>query len=145
MNRPPFPQGRGGCAARTVRRRLPPKSAVVPFVLLLFALAAPALAETWRFEAEDINPANCYAQGGAIEVVTCNDASGGKALEGLTMLGDWAEIRVTFSRETCLIDSIRCASPLRSSWQFRVEFHLEESADPIASNDHAAVEGRGVT
>jgi hypothetical protein len=146
MDRPDSPRRRGDGAARADRRSLPPIFTGVAFTLLLFALAVPAAAASWRFEAEDIRPSSCYAAIGVIRVVACHDASGGLALEGLSALGDWAEITVTFDRETCFIDSIRCASLLQSSWQFLVEFRPVDSPEGVvASNEHAGVTGRGIT
>ena len=146
MNRPAIPRVRGGGAARAGRRALPPIFAVVAFVPLQLALAVPAAAGSWRYEAENINPASCHVAGGVIGAVACDDASGGLALEGLTMLGDWAEITVIFDRATCFNDSIRCAGPLQSSWQFLVEFRPEDSPDSVvARNEHPSVTGRGIT
>lgn len=146
MNQRPSLQGCRGGTARAARRVLPSIFVGVAFALLLLVPAVPASAESWRFEAEDIDPLLCHTAGGAVTPVDCGDASGGRALEGLGVLGDYVEIRVTFERETCFIDSIRCASPLRSSWQFLVEFHREDRPDSVvARNEHASVTGRGVT
>jgi hypothetical protein len=124
----------------------PAMIAGVAFALLLLAPADPVAAASWRFEAENISPSSCHVAGGGITVVLCNDASGGLALEGLSRLGDWAEISVTFDRETCFIDSIRCASPLQSSWQFLVEFRAEDRPDSVvARNEHSNITGRGVS
>lgn len=137
------PQGRDDAPARAGRRVLPSIFAGVGFALLLLGPTVPAAAASWRFEAEDIGPSFCHSRSG-INVVTCSAASGGKALEGLNTLGDWAEIRVTFDTQTCFVDSVRCASPLLSSWQFLVEFRPEDSPDPVASSEHTSVAGRGV-
>jgi hypothetical protein len=146
MHRLSFPQDRDDAPARAGHRVLPSIFAGVGFTLLLFAPAVPAAAASWRFEAEDINPSSRHAAAGGIGVVACSDASGGHALEGFTTLGDWAEISVTFDRETCFIDSIRCASPLQSSWQFLVEFRSQGSPNSVvAKNEHTGVTGRGVT
>lgn len=140
------PRGRGDGAARAGRRTFPPIFAGVAFTLILLAAAVPANAASWRFEAESISPSSCHVVGGGISVVPCNDASGGLALEGLSRLGVWAEISVTFDRETCFIDSIRCASPLQSSWQFLVEFRAEDRPDSVvARNEHSNITGRGVS
>jgi hypothetical protein len=146
MHRLRSPQGRDEAPARVGHRVLPSIFAGVGFALLLLVPAVPAAAASWRFEAEDINPSSCHAGAGGIGVVTCSDASGGHALEGFTTLGDWAEVSVTFDRETCFIDSIRCASPLQSSWQFLIEFRSEGSPNSVvARSEHAGVTGRGIT
>jgi hypothetical protein len=145
MNLPAVPRGRGDAVVRAIHRALPPIIAGVACALLLSLLAVPVAVASWRYEAEDINPSFCHTAGGIIKVVSCSIASGGRALEGLTMLGDWAEIRVTFDRETCFIDSVRCASSVLSSWQFLVEFRPEDRPDSVvARSEHASVAGRGV-
>jgi hypothetical protein len=154
MNRPASPRDglplsgartAGAAPARAICRTSPPRIAGTACTLLLLTLVRPVAASSWRFEAENINPASIHAAGNVIEVVVCNNASGGHALEGLNMLGDWAEIRVAFDRETCFIDSIRCASPELSTWQFLVEFRPEDSPDRVAWSEHASVAGRGAT
>jgi hypothetical protein len=145
MNRPPSPHGRRGGTARAARQALPPIFVGAAIALLLLALAVPAAAESWRFEAEDISPWSCHTAGVAVSVVACSEASGGYALEGLSMLGDWAEIGVTFGREICFIDSIRCASPVGSEWQFLVEFRPEDRPETVvARSEHSGVTGRGL-
>lgn len=100
---------------------------------------------SWRFEAEDISPFSIHSPGGT-QVVACGAASGGHALQGLAQQGEWVEIGVTFDRPTCFIDSIRCASPLRSTWQFLVEFRSADSPDSVAaSNKHPGVAGRSAS
>jgi hypothetical protein len=146
MDQVASPRGRGDRAAWTGRRTFPSIFAGVAFAVFLLAATVPAGAASWRFEAENISPSSCHVAGGGISVVACNDASGGLALEGLSRHGDWAEISVTFDRETCFIDSIRCASPLQSSWQFLVEFRAEDRPDSVvARNEHSNITGRGVS
>jgi hypothetical protein len=143
MNRPRSVSGRGGWAASGCRQWPAMMFAATSCALLLFSPAVPAAAQVWRFEAEDINPANCYVQNGLIQVAICGDASGGMALDGLNMLGDYAEIPITFDRETCLVDSIRCAGTVNSSWQFRVDFFAEGNPTPVVTSVHAKIDGRG--
>ena len=144
MRRLVSPQDRGGGATPARGRVLPSILCGVGFVLL-FVLAVPAAAGSWRFEAEDVRPFDMYSPGGT-GVVACGAASGGQSLQGLAQQGEWVEFGVTFARHTCFIDSIRCASPLRSSWQFLVEFRSEDSPDSVAaSNEHPGVTGRSAS
>ncbi len=113
--------------------------------LLPFGWAGPIQAAEWRFEAEFINPGNCHVQASQLQVVNCAYASEGQALEGLAMLGDWAELSVTFDREVCIVDSIRCASLQRTTWQFLLEFRSDDTNEIVATSEHASTQGRGTS
>jgi hypothetical protein len=143
MKRSGSPPDRLGVVARPLAG---PRSAVAAGMVLALLLPALSFASAWRFEAEDAPPDRWTNVGGdPITVVSCGAASGGRALEGLDETGDWVEFDFNLPAGAVLTDSIRCASPDQTSWQFLVEFYAEGSDDPVASNQHAKVTGRGIT
>jgi hypothetical protein len=111
--------------------------------VFMCAAADTAVATAWRFELESAAFRFGDLGGTACQVVNCNDASGGKAVEGLDLPGEYAETDVTFLTQTCFIDSIRCSALTGVHWQFLVEFYPAGAGSRSAWDEHEAVSGRG--
>ena len=114
--------------------------------LLVAAAADGAPASSLRFEAEDAEAMNRFHDLGGIPIIrkACDDASGGVAIEGLDLDGEYLEFDLELFEPWCFTDSLRCAGALDGNWEFRVEFINAEEGQPGARDWVPSVVGRGI-
>lgn len=119
-----------------------PRSFVLAFALL-FA-AAPAPASEILIEAEDyVTYGDMH--GRQIEVVNCDGALNGVAVDGVDVAGEWLLYQFDLPERTCMVDLIYSSRVLDWVASFRVEFLDAEGLTVLSSDTLTTAPGRGVT
>lgn len=78
------------------------RAALVSVVLGLIALVAAPVAGAISVTAEAESYDDTFDKGGAaIMAIACSGASGGLAVDGLDMAGEWIEVKATIPVEAC--------------------------------------------
>ena len=95
---------------------------IVLCLVLLVATSGWATAETIRLEAENL--VNSYDHIGSVPItsVPCGGASGGRAIEGFDIEGEWIELRLVLDRPVDCLYGIQSAGNLGEVRQYSVAF-----------------------
>jgi len=101
----------------------------VVFLAVLLIATGPALAEDIRLEAENLLDSHNLG-GTPIITKSCSAASGGLAMDGLDLDGEWLEFQLTVQEPLPFLVSVRSAGSTNLVRHFRVLFF---AVDPESS------------
>jgi hypothetical protein len=79
--------------------------------------------------------------------VSCSDASGSKAVDGVDGDGDWIQIPFEIRQRVCFTDSLRCGGALALRRTFAIDYYRQVQDDTgalVASDSVAMIPGNGI-
>jgi len=115
---------------------------LVLVILVSVAGAEVAISETLRIEAETMT-ASYNISGLDIAVRGCSAASGGQAVDGLDIEGEWIQIPLELTEGMCFTDSLRSAGDVGSIRSFAI--HIEANSSVWAADTVTTIPGSGIT
>jgi len=103
----------------------------------------PASSEEVRLEAEELFTYGNIGQS-LIGVVSCSDASGGHAIGGVDVPGEWIAWQVALQERTCFVDSLRTAGGDGIKREWAVLYIPDPPAETAAGDSTWTMPGGGV-
>lgn len=123
--------------------RFPARMALAAAFLLAATVAASAASDL-RLEAEEFPAYGSYNIGGAdIKEAYCSFASGGLAVDGLDLPGEWFKLKVTFVYGGCYTSRLDYQSAYADTVQLKVRLLDYPGPGEELQADYTLVDGYG--